>query len=80
MERLVEINSPHIKEVRGRGLMIGMEMDIDAAKVRDMGYMHGLLLIQAREKVVRLVPPLVFQKMHVDELVEKLGRVLTEVG
>ena len=80
MERLVEINSPHIKEVRGRGLMIGVEMDIDAAKVRDMGYMHGLLLIQAREKVVRLVPPLVFQKMHVDELVEKLGRVLTEVG
>jgi acetylornithine/N-succinyldiaminopimelate aminotransferase len=80
MERLVEINSPHIKEVRGRGLMIGVEMDIDAAKVRDMGYMHGLLLIQAREKVVRLVPPLVFEKTHVDELVEKLGRVLTEVG
>ena len=80
MERLVEINSPHIKEVRGRGLMIGVEMDIDAAKIRDLGYAHGLLLIQAREKVVRLVPPLIFEKRHADELVEKLAKVLTEVG
>ncbi|MBI5300691.1 MAG: aspartate aminotransferase family protein [Chloroflexi bacterium] len=80
MERLSEINSPHIKEVRGRGLMIGLELDIDAAKVRERGYTHGLLLIQAREKVVRFVPPLVFQKTHVDELVEGLAKVLTEVG
>jgi len=79
MERLTEINSPHIKEVRGRGLMIGVEMDVDAAKIRDLGYAHGLLLIQAREKVVRFVPPLVFQKTHVDELVEKLSRVLVHV-
>jgi 4-aminobutyrate aminotransferase-like enzyme len=55
-------------------------MDIDAAKIRDLGYAHGLLLIQAREKVVRLVPPLIFEKRHADELVEKLAKVLTEVG
>ncbi|MDE3090071.1 MAG: aminotransferase class III-fold pyridoxal phosphate-dependent enzyme, partial [Chloroflexota bacterium] len=79
MERLSEINSPHIKEVRGRGLMIGVELDIDAGKVTEKGYEHGLLLIKAREKVVRLVPPLVFQKSHVDELVEKFGHVLTEL-
>lgn len=80
MERLAEINSPHIKEVRGRGLMIGVELDIDAAKIRDIGYTHGLLLIQAREKVVRFVPPLVFQKAHVDELMDKFGKVLAEIG
>ncbi len=80
MERMSEINSPHIKEVRGRGLMIGVELDIDAGKVTERGYAHGLLLIKAREKVVRFVPPLVFQKQHVDELVEKLGKVLEEVG
>ncbi len=79
MERLSEINSPHIKEVRGRGLMIGVELDIDAGKVRDIGYNHGLLLIQARDKVVRFVPPLVFEKKHVDELVEKFSKVLAEV-
>ncbi len=80
MERLSEINSPHIKEVRGRGLMIGAELDIDAGKVTDKGYAHGLLLIKAREKVVRFVPPLVFQKQHVDELIDKFGKILTEVG
>jgi acetylornithine/succinyldiaminopimelate/putrescine aminotransferase len=60
--------------------MIGVEMDIDAAKIRDVGYTQGLLLIQAREKVVRFVPPLIMQKTHVDELIEKLSRVLAEVG
>lgn len=79
IEHLSEINSPHIKEVRGRGLMVGVELDIDAAKIRDRGYEHGLLLIQAREKVIRFVPPLVFQKTHVDELVDKFGKILTEV-
>ena len=80
MERMSEINSPHIKEIRGRGLMIGVELDIEAAKIRERGYTHGLLLIQAREKVVRFVPPLVFQKSHVDELTEKFAKILTEVG
>jgi len=79
MERASEINSPHIKEVRGRGLMIGIELDVDAAKVRDLGYAHGLLLIQAREKVVRFVPPLIFEKKHVDELIEKFAHVLAKV-
>lgn len=78
MERLSEINSPHIKEVRGRGLMVGVELDIDAQKVLEKGYAHGLLLIKARERVVRFMPPLVFQKAHVDELVEKFEKVLAE--
>lgn len=80
IERLAEINSPHIKEVRGRGLMVGVELDVDAQEVLEKGYAHGLLLIKARERVVRFVPPLIFQKAHVDELVEKFSRVLTEVG
>ncbi len=80
MERMSEINSPHIKEVRGRGLMIGVELDIDAGKVTEKGYAHGLLLIKAREKVVRFVPPLVFQKAHVDELAEQFAEILAEVG
>ncbi len=79
VDRLSEINSPHIKEVRGRGLMIGVELDIDAGKVTEKGYARGLLLIKAREKVVRFVPPLVFERKHVDELIEKFGRILTEL-
>jgi acetylornithine/N-succinyldiaminopimelate aminotransferase len=79
MERVSEINSPHIKQVRGRGLMIGVELDIDAGKVREKGYGQGLLLIQARERVVRFVPPLIIQKQHIDELVTKFEKILTEL-
>jgi len=80
MERLSEINSPHIKEVRGRGLMIGVELDMDAKPVLQKGYEQGLLLITAREKTVRFVPPLVFEKKHVDELVDKFAKILTEIA
>lgn len=79
MERMSEINSPHIKEVRGRGLMIGVELDIDASKVTEKGYAHGLLLIKARERVVRFVPPLIIQKKHIDELVDNFGNILAEL-
>ncbi len=80
LERLSEINSPHIKQVRGRGLMIGVELDVPAAQVRERGYAHGLLLIQARDHVVRFVPPLIFQPAHADELVTKFTQILAEVG
>ncbi len=79
MERLSEINSPHIKDVRGRGLMIGAELDIEAQKVLEKGYGHGLLLIKARERVVRLVPPLIIGKPQMDELVDKFARILAEL-
>ena len=79
MERLSEINSPHIKQVRGRGLMVGVELDIDAGKVTQKGYAHGLLLIKARERVVRFVPPLIIEKPQIDELVDKFGKILAEL-
>ncbi len=79
MERLSEINSPRIKDIRGRGLMIGVELDVDAQSVIERGYEHGLLLIKARERVVRLVPPLIIGKTHLDELVGELGRILSQI-
>ncbi len=59
--------------------MIGAELDIDAQQVLEEGYAHGLLLIKAREKVVRFVPPLVIKKKHIDELIEKFAKVLAEM-
>jgi predicted acetylornithine/succinylornithine family transaminase len=79
MERLSEVNSPHIREIRGRGLMVGVELDTDAQPVLNKGYDHGLLLIKARERVVRFVPPLIIEKKHVDELVDKFGKILAEL-
>jgi len=78
-ERLEEINSPHITEVRGRGLMVGVELDLPAADAVNAGYRHGLLLVAAGAHTLRLVPPLVITRAEIDLLIERLSAVLTAV-
>ncbi|MBK8796729.1 MAG: aminotransferase class III-fold pyridoxal phosphate-dependent enzyme [Anaerolineales bacterium] len=56
---LEEINSPHIVELRGKGLLVGVELDVEAADVVARGYDEGLILVNAGPTVLRLVPPLV---------------------
>lgn len=79
MERLSEINSPLIKEVRGKGLMIGVEFTIDVSPLVNNGYQNGLLLVNAGENILRFVPPLILEKQHVDVLVDKLTQMLGEM-
>ncbi len=76
LERLAEINSPHITDVRGRGLMAGIELDIPPASVVAAGYEEGLLLVSSGSNVIRFVPPLIIEKQHVDELIDKLTLIL----
>ena len=76
LERLAEINSPHIVDVRGRGLMAGIELDIAPAGVVNAGYEQGLLLVSSGTNVIRFVPPLIIEKQQVDELIEKLTLIL----
>lgn len=78
-ERLEEINSPHIVDVRGRGLMLGVQLDMPAAPVIQAGYRRGLLLLNAGTDVLRLVPPLVITPAEVDLAVERLAAVLADV-
>ena len=77
IERLSEINSPIIKEVRGRGLMVAVELTVDTNAIIEAGYEQGLILVNAGTNVIRLVPPLIIEKQHVDELVEKLTVILS---
>lgn len=76
MERLEELNSPLIKEVRGRGLMCAVEMTVEVAPIIKAGFEQGLLLVNAGTHVLRFVPPLTIEKQHVDELIEKLTVIL----
>ena len=78
MERLEEINSPLIKEVRGRGLMVGMELTVDVSPVVAAGYENGLLLVNAGTDVIRFIPPLIAQKSDVDTLIERLSGILAD--
>jgi acetylornithine/N-succinyldiaminopimelate aminotransferase len=79
-DRLLEINSPLIAEVRGRGLMVGLELAVDVAPVVQTGYAHGLLLVNAGPRVIRFVPPLVVDKGAVDHLIDRLTMILQEMG
>lgn len=76
LERLSEINSPHIIDVRGRGLMAAIELSIPPADIVTQGYEHGLLLVNSGPDAIRFIPPLIIEKQHVDELVEKLTVIL----
>jgi acetylornithine/N-succinyldiaminopimelate aminotransferase len=77
MERLQEINSSHIKEVRGRGLMVGVEMDIPVAPIVQAGYGRGLIMINAGERILRLVPPLVIERDDLGRAVDVLAEILS---
>jgi acetylornithine/N-succinyldiaminopimelate aminotransferase len=79
-ERLEEINSPLIKEVRGRGLMVGLELTVDASPIIEAGYQNGLLLVNAGTDVIRFVPPLIAEKADVDVLVERLAAILSKIN
>jgi acetylornithine/succinyldiaminopimelate/putrescine aminotransferase len=79
MDRLHEINSPHIKDVRGRGLMVGVEFDTEADKIISAGHERGLLLVGSGTHVLRLIPPLIVEKQHVDVLADRLTGILADL-
>jgi predicted acetylornithine/succinylornithine family transaminase len=79
-ERLEEINSPKIKEVRGRGLMLGVEFTGDlAGSVVEQGYAHGLLLVGSGTNVLRVIPPLIVSTGECDSFAERLTAILAKV-
>ncbi|MGD2126525.1 MAG: aspartate aminotransferase family protein [Desulfobacteraceae bacterium] len=77
-ERLRGLQSKHptIKEIRGLGLIIGVELDRPGAPIVDACLERGLLINCAQEKVLRFVPPLIVEKAETDRLIEVLDQVL----
>ncbi len=67
LEKLRKINSPIIKEVRGMGLLVGIECTQKVQSIIDKAYSEKLLIISAGENVVRLLPPLNISKAEIDE-------------
>ena len=60
---------------RGMGLMQGLEVTIPVGEVSAKSLECGLIVITAGSNVLRFVPPLVIEKEHVDEMIEKLKKV-----
>jgi acetylornithine/succinyldiaminopimelate/putrescine aminotransferase len=80
-ERLSELarRDSLVREVRGRGLIWGVECQVEAAKVIAAGYRHGLMMCAAGTNVLRLLPALTISVVEIDEMVDRLAAALSEV-
>ena len=79
---LGNIDSPLIKDLRGSGLFIGIEIDASMASARQVCealMKRGLLSKETHETVVRLAPPLVISKAEIDWAVTQIREVLQEI-
>ena len=78
-ERLQTELGDTVREIRGEGLMIGIEIKRGANRVlKELALNHGVLALPAGRTVVRLLPPLTIEQEHADEVVDALSAVLTE--
>jgi acetylornithine/N-succinyldiaminopimelate aminotransferase len=78
MSRLMELRDSHevIRDVRGQGLMVGIELKKNCSYVVEGARKRGVLLNCAHETVVRLLPPLVVGKEQLDRVIKVLDEVL----
>ncbi|GAB4457390.1 MAG: ornithine--oxo-acid transaminase [Anaerolineales bacterium] len=79
MEQLAEIPSPHVKEVRGKGLLIGVELKAEAGGARrfcEALQTKGILAKETHEHVIRFAPPLVIDKETIDWALPSIREVL----
>src|SRR3990172_552435 len=79
LEQLSEISSPHVKEVRGKGLLIGVELKPEAMGARrfcEALQKKGILAKETHDNVIRFAPPLVIDKETIDWALLSIREVL----
>jgi ornithine--oxo-acid transaminase len=82
LQKLKTLNSPFIKELRGQGLFIGMEINPDCASAREVCerlMRAGILSKETHETVVRFAPPLTITKEQLDWAFTRIKGVLTDL-
>ncbi|KAI9095888.1 pyridoxal phosphate-dependent transferase [Phlyctochytrium arcticum] len=79
--KILALNSPLISDVRGLGLMIGLQLreKVDPQMFVDLAREHGILIIAAGNNTVRLVPPLIISKKEIDQAVNAFELVIEEM-
>ncbi|TDT45981.1 aspartate aminotransferase family protein [Fonticella tunisiensis] len=82
-EKLNQLKERHsiISEIRGKGLMIGIELSIDNAReiTRKLLY-KGFLVGNVGEKVLRILPPLIVTSEDIDKLIASIDEILSEIS
>ncbi|MEX0877414.1 MAG: ornithine--oxo-acid transaminase [Candidatus Spechtbacterales bacterium] len=77
-KELASLKSPHIKEIRGKGLMLGIELKEDAGPARDFCLKlkeNGILCNNTHGNVVRFAPPLITTHNNIDWAMERIAKV-----
>lgn len=74
--KLSEEKDGEILELRGKGLIQGIRLKTPVTDVILQALKEGLVLISASDNVIRLVPPLIIEKEHIDEVIRILGKIL----
>ncbi|HMA51331.1 MAG TPA: aminotransferase class III-fold pyridoxal phosphate-dependent enzyme, partial [Magnetospirillaceae bacterium] len=80
MERLRGLNSPLIRDIRGRGLLVGVEIDPVYASARHVVeelMRRGVLSKETHDTVIRLAPPLVISQADLDWAIDRLADALS---
>ncbi|GAB4182498.1 MAG: aspartate aminotransferase family protein [Wenzhouxiangellaceae bacterium] len=67
-----------VVDIRGRGLMLGIELDRPAAEVRDLALQRGILLNVTAERVIRMLPPLIIDSAQANEIVDQVSAAIRE--
>ncbi|MAT38148.1 MAG: ornithine--oxo-acid transaminase [Ectothiorhodospiraceae bacterium] len=80
IDELRNIDSPHIKEVRGRGLWIGFELNTAARPYCEALMEEGILCKETHENVIRIAPPLVITKEEIDWALERIRKVVSQLA
>ena len=70
---------PEIREVRGAGVMRGIELNMDAAAIVPAGLKHGVVVNRTAENVIRLLPPFVITEAELDEGLSRLEAALRDI-
>ncbi|MCF6215523.1 MAG: aspartate aminotransferase family protein [Emcibacter sp.] len=68
-----------IELVRGVGLMLGLKITIEPSVFTAKALEGGLLVVGAADNTVRLLPPLIIEKEHIDEALKKMAQICTEL-
>jgi len=69
-------DSPGVKDIRGRGLMIGIELDQEVNRFKNVALDQGLLLNVTRNNVIRLLPPLIIDEAQADQIVDMVCKLI----
>jgi ornithine--oxo-acid transaminase len=77
---LQTLRSPVVKEVRGKGLWIGIELHGPARPYCEALMREGILCNDTHDRVIRIAPPLVIQRDEIDWAIERIREVLEKDG